>query len=88
MRTHPAAFADIRLLDGGRSISASFGVAVFPEDAPYAAGLIRNADRALYRAKANGRDRVEVFSLDLSSDGEALDRSFPDPARGSVSLRE
>jgi diguanylate cyclase (GGDEF)-like protein len=73
------AFADIRLLEGGRNVSASFGVAVFPEDAPDAARLIRNADRALYRAKANGRDRVEVFSLDLSADGEERDPAIPDP---------
>jgi predicted signal transduction protein with EAL and GGDEF domain len=66
-------------------VTASFGVAVFPEDAPDAARLIRNADRALYRAKANGRDRVEVFSLDLFSDGDGSERSIPDPLRGSVS---
>jgi diguanylate cyclase (GGDEF)-like protein len=79
-----AAISEIGLLDGDRIVSASFGVAVFPEDAPDAARLIRNADRALYRAKANGRNRVEVFNLDLSPEGEALDRAIPDPARGSV----
>jgi diguanylate cyclase (GGDEF)-like protein len=79
------AISDIGLLDGERIVSASFGVAVFPEDAPDAARLIRNADRALYRAKANGRNRVEVFNLDLSPEGEALDRPILDPARGSVS---
>jgi diguanylate cyclase (GGDEF)-like protein len=77
------AISEIGLLDGERIVSASFGVAVFPEDAPDASRLIRNADRALYRAKANGRNRVEVFSLDLSSDGEAVARAIPDPLRGS-----
>jgi diguanylate cyclase (GGDEF)-like protein len=79
-----AAISEIALLDGERMVSASFGVAVFPEDAPDASRLIRNADRALYRAKANGRNRVEVFSLELSSDGEPLDRAIPDPERESI----
>ena len=78
------AFAEIRVLEGDRSVTASFGVAVFPEDAPDATRLVRNADRALYRAKANGRNRVEVFSLDLSSDGEPWDRATPDPAHDPV----
>jgi diguanylate cyclase (GGDEF)-like protein len=78
------AFAEIRVLEGDRSVTASFGVAAFPEDAPDATRLVRNADRALYRAKANGRDRVEVFSLDLSSDGEPRDRATPDPAHDPV----
>ena len=78
------AFAEIRVLEGDRSVTASFGVAVFPEDAPDATRLVRNADRALYRAKANGRNRVEVFSLDLSSDGEPRDRATPDPAHDPV----
>jgi two-component system, cell cycle response regulator len=44
---------------GGRHITASFGVAAFPEvEADDIVGLIRAADEALYRAKAEGRDRV------------------------------
>jgi predicted signal transduction protein with EAL and GGDEF domain len=53
---------------GERRVTASFGIAVFPEDAPDPTRLIRNADRALYRAKADGRNRVEVFSMEDSLD--------------------
>ncbi len=49
-------------------MTASFGVAVFPDDASDATHLVRNADRALYRPKANGRNRIEVFSLDRRTD--------------------
>jgi diguanylate cyclase (GGDEF)-like protein len=40
-------------------VTASIGVAVLPDDAGDALGLLRSADRALYRAKDNGRNRVE-----------------------------
>ncbi len=42
------------------SITASLGVAVFPEHGASSEALLRAADRALYRAKAEGRDRVMV----------------------------
>jgi diguanylate cyclase (GGDEF)-like protein len=42
-------------------ITASIGVAVMPDDAGDAPTLIRSADRALYSAKKNGRDRVETI---------------------------
>jgi diguanylate cyclase (GGDEF)-like protein len=61
------AIANIEVLEE-ENVTASFGVAVFPDDASDAAQLVRNADRALYRAKANGRNRVEVFSLDRRPD--------------------
>jgi diguanylate cyclase (GGDEF)-like protein len=63
------AIADINVLEGDSAVTASFGVVVFPEDAPDAARLVRNADRALYRAKANGRNRVEMFTLDAGPEG-------------------
>ena len=41
-------------------VTASFGVACFPDHAQTWKGLLRKADAALYRAKAAGRDRVEM----------------------------
>ncbi|MBV9820353.1 MAG: diguanylate cyclase [Solirubrobacterales bacterium] len=43
-------------------VTASIGIAVFPEDASEPATLVRHADRALYAAKRGGRDRVERFA--------------------------
>lgn len=45
-----------------RPVTASFGVATFPDDALDGETLMRLADRALYAAKQNGRDRVEATS--------------------------
>jgi diguanylate cyclase (GGDEF)-like protein len=44
------------------TITASFGIACFPDDAVDAATLMRSADRALYSAKSRGRDRIEASS--------------------------
>lgn len=41
-----------------RSVSASFGVGAYPEDADSPETLIAAADHALYAAKTGGRDRV------------------------------
>jgi diguanylate cyclase (GGDEF)-like protein/PAS domain S-box-containing protein len=52
-------------------ISASVGVAVFPADAAHPAGLIKNADMALYRAKAEARGGVRFYEAAMD---EALRR--------------
>ncbi len=41
-------------------VTMSLGVALYPQHAQEAAGLVRAADDALYRAKRNGRDRVAI----------------------------
>ena len=52
--------AGVKLTRVDRAISASFGVAVHPDVADDAQTLMRLADRALYAAKAGGRNRVEL----------------------------
>lgn len=42
------------------TITASLGVAVFPDHSMTAEGLLKAADQALYKAKRSGRDRVVV----------------------------
>jgi diguanylate cyclase (GGDEF)-like protein len=44
-------------------ITASIGIATFPDDATTPENLMRTADRALYSAKRAGRDRVETSAV-------------------------
>lgn len=46
---------------GEKTITASFGCAVFPDSAVDAASLLKAADQALYEAKRQGRNRTVVF---------------------------
>jgi diguanylate cyclase (GGDEF)-like protein len=47
---------------GPQSLTASIGVACFPEHGDTVELLLENVDKALYRAKNKGKNRVEVFS--------------------------
>jgi diguanylate cyclase (GGDEF)-like protein/PAS domain S-box-containing protein len=53
-------------------ISCSVGIAVYPEDASGIEELMRNADAAMYTAKAQGRNNFQFFSSQMNSD--ALER--------------
>ena len=57
---------------GGRTFvsKASIGIAMFPEHDVTARDLLKDADIALYQAKAQGRNRVVVYSSKLRSDVE------------------
>ena len=62
----------MRVLAGGlfpdglipRPITASFGVAAYPEGGESGDTLVEATDRALYRAKNEGRDRVVAASIE------------------------
>jgi diguanylate cyclase (GGDEF)-like protein/PAS domain S-box-containing protein len=45
-------------------ITTSIGIVLFPEHSTTAEELLARADLAMYRAKAEGRDRFRVFTLD------------------------
>jgi diguanylate cyclase (GGDEF)-like protein len=63
---------------GGRGTTASLGVATTPDDAESPRGLVEAADRALYAAKARGRNRV----AQAGDGGTAPRRDGPGPHPG------
>jgi diguanylate cyclase (GGDEF)-like protein len=74
---------------GVERVTASFGVATAPADAAEAAELVRRADRALYAAKANGKNQVQLYGQCTRSFGRAelaLRGHFRATAPTSVSL--
>jgi diguanylate cyclase (GGDEF)-like protein len=77
--------------EGSRCIiGATIGIAVAPADGRTRSDLIRNADLALYGAKAAGRGRFAFFSNELreaAEDKRRLEQDLRDAlARGEISL--
>jgi diguanylate cyclase (GGDEF)-like protein len=52
------------------ALSVSIGVAAMPEDGRDAQTLMRNADVAMYRAKAQGRNRYSFYTRQMSEHAE------------------
>jgi diguanylate cyclase (GGDEF)-like protein/PAS domain S-box-containing protein len=66
---------DRPFLVAGRSVvvGASIGISVYPQDATDAAGLVRAADVAMYRAKLDGKHEIRYF--DPTMHAPALERA-------------
>lgn len=56
-----------RIADGEVFATASIGISLFPGHADTAEGLIQRADMAMYHAKQEGRDQVQVFNDQLGA---------------------
>ncbi len=57
-------FYQEELMPGGR-LTVSIGISIYPDDGDSAEALLDAADRALYRAKDDGRNRIELFESAL-----------------------
>jgi diguanylate cyclase (GGDEF)-like protein/PAS domain S-box-containing protein len=77
---------------GGRMLASgcSIGVALYPSDGEDAGTLLKNADTAMYQAKAQGRGRYRFFSAEMTAramEQLTLGNDLRDAvSRGEVSL--
>jgi diguanylate cyclase (GGDEF)-like protein len=63
-----ALVAELRFADKGSSerVTISIGVAEYPRDGAEMMTLVANADRALFAAKAQGKNCVIAFDADVT----------------------
>lgn len=61
------AIAEPSLIDGQEvNVTCSIGIALYPDDGQDDATLIKNADAALYKAKAEGRNNYQFYCTDMN----------------------
>jgi len=68
-------------------VSASLGLSLFPDDGDDAEALMRNADLAMYRAKEQGKNNFQMFSLDMAAHGAEM-RLLENALRSAISRQE
>ncbi len=68
-------------------VSASVGLSIFPDDGDDAETLMRNADMAMYRAKAQGKNTFQMFSADMAALGTEM-RLLENALRSAIARQE
>ncbi len=62
-------FREVFRIDGRELVlTASVGIAVYPNDSDTASGLLRNADAAMYHSKSFGRNTYSFFTEEMNRD--------------------
>ncbi|MGB4062325.1 MAG: EAL domain-containing protein [Azonexus sp.] len=63
-----AAFADPCVICGNElHVTLSIGVSIYPNDGQDADEVMKNADTAMYHAKANGRNNYQFFTTEMNT---------------------
>jgi len=52
------------------TVTSSLGIAMFPDDGFDSQALLRNADKALYHAKAAGRNEIRFYNSEVSRESK------------------
>jgi diguanylate cyclase (GGDEF)-like protein/PAS domain S-box-containing protein len=68
-------------------VSASVGLSLFPDDGDDAETLMRNADLAMYRAKAAGKNTFQMFTSDMAAQGAEM-RLLENALRSAIARQE
>ncbi|MDP8986255.1 MAG: EAL domain-containing protein [Pseudomonadota bacterium] len=82
-----AAARTLTINDQEYHLSGSIGIAIYPKDGADSGSLLKNADIAMYRAKASGRNKYEFYSSDINV--HTVERlSLENQLRHAVARRE
>jgi diguanylate cyclase (GGDEF)-like protein/PAS domain S-box-containing protein len=79
-----AACSPVQVQGQNCSLSASIGIAIYPDHGNDGQTLLKNADRAMYRAKEMGKNTYRFYSADVRGDASCMQgkSSLPPRAQG------